>query len=136
MANAVVMNGTIVAGPTGADSCAFPTGIHNIAFSTHPLQKVAAVSVKNFKNVNSPSSYVEMEGVGTGQSVTQGTFLFVQCTAPMKIRITTQPDSGGDVVSEIPVQGALVIEFAAANYLKLLESKGVGGVEYFVSGSV
>jgi hypothetical protein len=135
MSDAVVLSGSIIAGPTGAGDCGFPSGITNIVFSSYPPQKSSGAKTSNSKTVNSASVYVALDGVGTGETVTQGNFLYLRSTSPLLVRLTTQPTSGGDVVAVVPIHGVMILEFPAANYLKLLEVQGVGTVEYLVSGN-
>jgi hypothetical protein len=87
-------------------------------------------------NINSANAFVELDGVGSTDPVTQGNFLFLRTVVPMVMRLTMADPAGGpDLVSQVPVHGLLITEFSAAGYLKLLEIKGVGGVEWFISGN-
>jgi hypothetical protein len=89
-------------------------------------------------DVNSPApAFQALDGVGAGQSVTQGNTLYLRTTAPMTMRFTfADPMGGPDIVSLVPVQGLLIWEGSALGYLKLIEAQGVGGIEYFVSGNL
>lgn len=93
----------------------------------------APVSIAHAKAVNSPSAYVELDGIGTDESVTEAIFLYVNTQSPMKLRVTFTDTP--DVVSEIWVQGPFVIEMPSSNPIKLLEAKGVGTIEYFAAGN-
>lgn len=135
MSNSVALSGSIIAGPTGAGDCGFPSGILNIVFSSFPPQKSAPASTSSSKLVNSPSVYVPLDGVGTGESVEQANFLYLRSTAPMSIRLTTKANSGPDVVAIVPIQGVMILEFQTTQYLKLIEAEGVGTVEFFASGN-
>jgi len=134
--DSIVLSGTLVKGPLGAGDCAFPAGTTTIPFSSYPIQKNAAASFSAAKQVDSPSAFAALDGVGTSETVTQGNFLFLRTTSPFQLRLTTKADSGPDVVAVIPVQGLAIIEFPTGNYLLLLEAKGSGTIEYVVSGNL
>lgn len=106
-----------------------------VPFTTTPLQKQALVQTgAQVRLVTSPAAYVPLDGVGTGETVTQGTLLYLrtQLGNPMMLRLTFA--DAPDLVSEVPVKGLLVVEMDEVHYLKLLEAKGSGTVEYYVSG--
>jgi hypothetical protein len=128
----VDFQGTLVAGSQGGTDCSFPSAITNLQFGK---TKSFAVSATHAKNVASASAYVPLDGVGTGETVTQANFLYLRTNAKLSARITYKADSGPDVVIVIPVFGFLVWEPPDANYITLLEMQGVGGVEYFASGN-
>lgn len=135
MSDSVTLSGSIIAGPQGAGDCGFPSGILNIVFSSFPPQKSAAAKTSSSKQLNSPSAFTALDGVGTGETVTQGNFLYLRSNSPTQIRLTTKASSGPDVVAVVPLQGVMIIEFPTTNYLLLLEAQGVGTLEYFVSGN-
>ena len=137
MSNSVVVSGSLIIGPQGAGDCGFPSGVTNVTFTTTPPQKPAPVSASHAKSVNSPSpAFATLDGLGSSASVTQANFLYLRCTAPMKLRLTLADMAGGpDIVSIVEVQGLLIQEFPTNGYLKLLEAQGVGTVEYVVSGN-
>lgn len=140
--NTVTLLGTLTAGPQGSCEGGFPAGLLQVNFGlsgscpgagTKPMAKKIWTST----DVNSPSpAYAALDGVGTGESVTQGNTIYLRTTSQMKIRATfADPAGGPDIVSIIPHQGLWIQEFPNNGYLKLLEAQGVGGVEYFVSGN-
>lgn len=87
------------------------------------------------RNLNSPSAYVVLSGVGPDDTVTRGDTLYVFAPQPILVRITTDDGVGGDVVSVLPLDGLMILEINQVRYLKLLEAQGAcNGVEYFVSG--
>ena len=87
------------------------------------------------RNLNSANAYVVLSGIGPDDTVTHGDTLYVFVPQPILVRLTTDDGQGGDVVSVIPVDGLMMIEFNQVRFLKLLEAQGVcNGVEYFVSG--
>lgn len=135
--DSLVLTGSIVLGPVGAGDCSFPGGTVNIPFSSYPQQKPATVSIRHAKSINSPApAFVALDGVGTGESVTQANFLYLRTTGLMKYRITQADFNGGpDIVSIVETQGLLINEFPTAGYVKLLEAQGVGTIEYIASGN-
>jgi hypothetical protein len=134
MAYVVTLQGSLFAGQPQASGTGFPSGMVNIGFELTPPNKVATCSMYQTPNLNSPSSFATLPGVGDGGTVTQGTFLYLKTANPMEVRVTQHSDSG-DVVSTLYVEGVYVQEFPVGNYLKLLEAQGVGTIEYFVSGN-
>jgi hypothetical protein len=127
----VQFSGTIVSSPGAAADCSFPAAVTQIQFSGGQ-SLIANVSSLNAKAVNSPSAYVQLDGLGVGETVTQGTFLYLRSNTAMVLRMTTF--GAPDLVAEIPIQGTVIYQFPQAAYLKLLEAKGVGTVEYLVAG--
>lgn len=65
--------------------------------------------------------------------VTKGDTLYFFAYSPILVRLKTflEPDP---LLSEIPVDGLVVLEFNAARYLTLLEAKGNANIEYLVTG--
>jgi hypothetical protein len=133
--NVTTLQGTLVSGPPRSASGTFPAGLVSIAFTLRPANKSAAVSVKAVRNLQSPSSYATLHGIGSGEDVAQANFLFVQTDNPIDIRITSDDGAGGSVVAVVSVNGLLMIEKPADKFIKLLEAQGTGVVEYFASGN-
>lgn len=135
--DALVLTGSIVLGPVGSGDCSFPASTTNVPFSSYPQSKPAAVSIRHAKSINSAAAFVALDGVGTGESVTQANFLYARSTSPMKYRLTQADYAGGaDIVSVVETQGLLINEFPTVGYLKLLEVQGVGTIEYVASGNL
>jgi hypothetical protein len=132
--NVVTFQGTLLAGPAKSTCERFPSGLVNAKFELTPSNKAAAVSCYQVRSLNSSVSFVELAGVGTAETVTQATFLYLRTSAKISIRVTQVRDAG-DEVNIHDVQGLLVLEVPVGNYVKLLEAQGVGTVEYFASGS-
>ncbi len=136
MANTVEISGTLVAGPQAVCDSAFPSGSLELKFGVGPCGcKPAAVQCYNTKNVNAPSVYVALDGIGTGESVTQANTLYVRAPTPLNLRLTTDDGAGGSVVAIVPISGVWVMEFPSNKFLKLLEVLGVGPIEYYASGN-
>lgn len=134
MAESVSLTGTLIAGPGTVTESSFPGGVTNIPIALTPPAKSFNVDSGGTRSVSSPSAYVALTGVGVADTVTQGKFLYLRTSTPMLVRLTTVNPPGADVVSVVPVQGLLVLEFDPAKYLKLLEVQGSGVVEWFVCG--
>jgi hypothetical protein len=134
--NIVTLQGTLQAGPAKSTDCAFPSALVNASFTLKPSTKAAPVSAYDVRNLNSPSSFVQLRGVGPGESVTRGNTLYLRTETAMTVRATFDDGVGGSVVATYPVDGLFVIEAQEAKFIKLLEAQGVGVVEYFASGNL
>ena len=140
--DSVTLLGTLTAGPQGVCEGGFPSGILQLAFGLAGScpgagTKPALRKFWSFVNVNSPSpAFVTLDGVGTGQSVTQANTLYLRTTTQMLMRFTfANPAGGPDIVSQVPVQGLHIAEYPLNGYLKLVEAQGIGGIEFFASGN-
>ena len=138
MSDQVSLAGNLQIGNLGVCEGAFPG-----ALTTIPVfiggggcagTKPAPAKFSGVQSYNSPGAFVALAGVGTGQPVTQGNFIYLKSDQAMQVRITQQ-NTPFDDVSIINVRGIFVLEFPDDHYLKLLEVKGVGKVEYVVSGN-
>lgn len=134
--NVVRFEGSLIAGPSASSCSGFPSAVVNATFSLTPSNKIATVSASHLKVVNSASAYVALDGIGDGETVTQGTFLYLHASTEMLIRCTFANGSDPDIVSVMVVSGLFAFEASASKYLKLLEAQGVGVVEYFASGNL
>jgi hypothetical protein len=135
MTTAINLSGSLIAGPLGSSDCGFPATVDNIPITTSPTQKAVAESIRLARSLNSPSpTFVTLEGVGPTSTIVKGVFLYLRAQTKINIRVSTKADSGPDVVSVIPVQGTVIMEFPDANYLTLLEASGVSQIEYLVGG--
>lgn len=134
--NIVTLQGTLLAGPAKSSDSAFPSGLINASFALKPSTKPAPVSVYDVRNLASPSSFVQLRGIGTNETVTKGNTLYLRTDAAMTLRLTFDDGAGGDVVSTFPVDGLFIVEASDAKFLKLAEAQGVGVVEYFASGNL
>jgi len=127
----VVLDGSITVGPVTSGGGSFPTAVNTVSISTTPNPKQASVYSSDVRQLQT-AAYVALSGIGASDTVTKGTFLYLKVTGAMFIRKTTFDVV--PLVAETPVQGTLIQEFPDTNYLMLLEAKGNGTVEYFVSG--
>lgn len=142
MSNTVTLLGTLTAGPQGMCDGGFPGGLLQLQFGlagSCPGAGTKPAAKKFWSNTDVSTAalaFVDLDGVGAGESVTKGNMLYLRTTAPLVIRMTTADPLGGpDVVSAVSILGLMILEFYGLGYLKRLEASGVGGVEWFVSGN-
>jgi len=133
----VELSGSIDGGPTQVTDQSSPTATFSARLGLNAGNKTySAATGVLVRQLASPSSYTTLDGVGSGKTVSKGTFLYVRSVGgPLTLRLTTDDGSGGDVVAVVPIQGPMIIEFPDSNPLKLLEAKGSIGLEYLVTGS-
>lgn len=132
----VRLSGTMIAGPAQVSECwEFPSGTTTIPLALFPACKQFVVATGDqFVNLNSPSSFATLAGVGT--TVTRGHTLLVRTQTSISFRLTQQDPSLTPTVKVIPgVDGLLLLEFGVGFELSLLEAEGVGNVEYSVWGN-
>lgn len=133
------MQGTISIGPNVVSTDgSFPVSAVDIPLAFLPSPKTAPVNtgkvVRNLVGGGTGASYVTLRGVGSSDSVTKGTLLYLRTVTQGLVRMTTDDGSGGDVVAVLPIRGLLVLEFDPTRFLKLLEADFGGTIEYAVSG--
>jgi len=135
----VILDGTLEAGPPAVTSGVFPRGATSLPVQLRsgstgksaPLQTGDMVT-----ELASSGAFVALDGIGTGKSVPKANFLLAQTAVPMQLRLTMKdPGGGADLVSVLPINGPLLVEFDDAGYLKGLEAKGSGTVNWYASGS-
>lgn len=133
--NVVTISGTLISGPPSASDSAFPAGVTNIVFGTNPPQKPAPVQTgAQVRQVNSPLAYVALDGVGVGETLTEGNTFHFRSQSPMKLRFTFK-ETPSDVVSVVYPKGLCIMEIDEQHPLLLVEVMGVGTIEYFISGN-
>ena len=132
------LSGSIVFGPSAGGSGAFPSSTDTIQLETNPSPKQFNAATGTLsRQLNSPSAYLTLTGVGTTDTVQQCGLLYFRCDSGIKLRLTfTDPAGGADIVSEIPVAGTLVLEPPSNGPIKLLEAKGSARIEYGASGLI
>lgn len=140
MSNTLSITGTITVGPPSICDSTFPAATTNIPFGTGGCGPCSGVPVpalvQGSQNVNSPSSYVTVQGVGAGGLVTQALHLYIRSQAKMYIRLTINPDSGGNIISVLLLQGTFIFDAPTTNYISLIEVQGVGTIEFLAGGNV
>jgi hypothetical protein len=127
------ITGTLVVGPQAVVDTSVPSGTTTAPFA---LDKVATVhSGLKQRALNSASVYVTLSGVGTSDDVTNGLQLYLRSSDPILVRLTfdTTP---ADIVSEIPVNGLLLLDIDPSKPLVSVEAKGVATIEYLIAGLV
>lgn len=130
-----VLTAQLVTGPATSGDAGFPTGVANFTFGLNPPQKSYEVDAGKVAKFNSPSAFVVLSGIGATEAVTQARLLYLRVIVPVEIRLTFQdPGGGADIVSVEPLEGVKLAEYPANGYLKLLEIKGSGSVEYYAAG--
>jgi hypothetical protein len=130
------LSGSLTLGPSGGGSGSFPTSQDVISLSLTPSPKQSAVMASGLQvNLNSPSAYVALSGIGTGGIVQQCTTLYIRSDTNVMLRLTFHdPNGGADIVSEVPLCGLKLDEYQQNGYLKLLEAKGAARLEYAAAG--
>ena len=134
--SSINLTGALIAGPSSGGET-FPGSSLTVPLSFVDGAKTAGAATGILtKTVASPSpAYAALSGVGPAETVTQGSFLYFKGRGSFVLRLTTDDGSGGTVVTMVPVQGMLMIEFPTIRALELLEVQGSGLIEYFVSGA-
>lgn len=132
MGQVISVTGAIIAGQLGSQECAFPNAITNIVLQVPQIS--APASFYSQKQV-AAASFATLDGIGTGKAVTKAQFLYLRTNGPVQLRITQQPDSGPDVPAVEWVNGTLLKQVPANNYIKLVEILGTATVEYFAAGN-
>lgn len=130
----VKLQGSIIIGPPVAGDDVFPGDILNVVLSTSVNPKPCQVWDGNTRSLNSPNAYATLFGVGTTDTVTRGNFLAIRCVSPMRVRLTFSA-TPVNVVSELFLQGPMLIEIPDANPLLTLEAMGTGFITYAISGN-
>jgi hypothetical protein len=130
----VDISGQLTVGPSGGGDGVFPSSTDTIQLATTPSPKQAQAATGALtRSLQSPSGYVTLDGVpGTVQ---QCNTFFLRCDSPLKLRLTFADLAGGpDIVSEVQVQGMLLIEPPSNGYIKLIEAQGSARIEYVAAG--
>jgi len=130
------LDGTLIAGPPSGTTDVFPATVQSVPLAlvqgSKSFQVATGVLVRNLA---SPLAFLALPELGANAAVTKATFLYLKCNAPMVVRRTTDDGGGGNVVATEPLQGPFICEYPDATFLKLLEVKGTGPIEYFLCGT-
>jgi hypothetical protein len=132
----VSVSGSITLGPSSGGDGSFPASQDTVPLAlSQPTKQAGAMTGCMSRQLNSPSSYVTLSGVGATDTVTRCDFLYIRSDAPIKVRVTqVDPAGGADIVSELNLQGPWTHEFPANGYVKLVEAKGSARIEFAFSG--
>ena len=132
----VRLDGTLQAGPPNGVAPTQDRSILTTALAlkggagSKPFQVATGILELNIIN----SSYQALPGVGAAPAVTHADTLYFFSNSPILLQLTTDDGAGGNVLSVLPVDGLLILEFNASRFLKLVEVLGQAQIEYFASG--
>ncbi len=132
----VNVTGAVDGGPESASAGVFPAArfMAPLSLKDSSGKQFNAATGVLVRNLQSPSAFVALDGVGAAATVTQGDFLYLKSDGPLDLRVTTDDGAGGtDVVVE-PIHGLYVREFSSTKPLELLEAQGNAKIEYLVTG--
>ena len=132
----VTISGSLSVAPATVTDSTFPAATSSVPLTTTPIPKVCAVDTGIQRgNINSPSSYAALSGVGASpETVTQGSILYVRCAVPMLFKLAFHNPLGADDEAVIPITGTVIMEFDPSRYLTALSVKGSGTIEWYVGG--
>lgn len=137
----VTLDATLTETPRGSsDGPGFPSASTSIPFGLNgcPSEKpVQSSTGRILRQVNSPSSFVTLDGVGASDVVTMATTVYarVRCGG-FQLRVTFHNPLGSPIVSVVPFAGVFLFEpdVASGYYVTLVELQGVGTIETYASG--
>lgn len=129
----VRIDGALKAGPTtiGQDRSTIVT---SLALKGGQASKSYQVATGILEVTINNVAYQALPGVGAAPAVTHADTLYFFSDAPILVRLTTDDGAGGSVLSVLPVDGFVMLEFQAQKFLKLVEVQGASSIEYFASG--
>jgi len=132
----VSLTGQLVAGPSASSDNQFPSGTDTTPFGLvqDPRQYAVRTGTQQV-NVNSPSSFTALGGIGSSSSVSSAFLLYMRTTIGMDVRITRVNPAGGSFVTTEHVAGLLVYECDAAQPITLVEVQGAGQLEFAAFGN-
>jgi hypothetical protein len=124
------------------DGAGFPSASTSIPFglNTAPQGKPICVSTgRILKNIQSPSAFVALDGIGTGDAVTMATTFYVRVRCPgwqAKITFANPVSPFTPIVSVIPFAGFLSFEPDVLSGYPItgVELQGSGLAEFYASG--
>lgn len=131
--------GTLLGGPVQPGSFTFPQAIFTTQLSTTPNPRPfsAATGVLQRRVNQSQPGWTTLSGVGTGDTVQRGDFLYLRSDTQLTIRIS-QIDplnpTGSPLVKELNIAGLCIVEFSPSSQLVLLEAQGSATIEYAIVG--
>lgn len=100
-----------------------------LSLLSEPKSFDAATGVLQY-NLNSPIAFYTLAGIGASSIVTEALTFIFRTQSNIRLRLTFDDAT----VSELSVQGMLLIEPPDGTALVLVEAKGLGLIEYFASG--
>jgi hypothetical protein len=136
MAGQVELNATLSAIPTCGDG-SFPSGMTTIPLALNPPNKPYAVTTGDqIANVNSPSVFVALGGIGAGGSVTLATTLMVRTSTSIALQLTqNNGGSGTNTITLGSLSGLFIWEAPTGWEIEGVSVKGSGTIEYWAGGA-
>ncbi len=131
------ISGNLVAGPPTVDTEGFPGTRLDLPLRLLEggLSYGAATGILR-QRLNSPSTFLQLHGVGTGEVVSQGLFLYLKSDQAIRVRLTFDDGLGGDEVAILSSTRLILgLQFEPTLFLKKLEARGSAVLEYFVCGA-
>lgn len=130
------LEGSLVGGPASVTDSSFPASLFQVSlgFADGKNKQFNNASGVLTRTLASPGAFVVLSGVGSTDTVVQGTALYFKCNSDMLLEVTTDDGVGGSVVAVLPVRGVVVLEVTDLKFIKGLRCKGSGPVEYLVAG--
>lgn len=137
MSGQISLDGSFTVTPPGSGiGSSFPGGAVNMPMTLTPTPKQSLVrSGPDVRTINSSDAYVTLTGVGDDDAVTKANTLYLRNNGPMMVKLTFDSSPSADIESEFPLYGTIVLECGDTKYLKKVEVKGSGTIEFFVSGN-
>ncbi len=134
----VAINGTLLGGPVQV-GLGFPQALFTTTLATTPSPKpFSAASGVLQRRINQPGpGFVTLGGVGANDTVQRGDLLYLRCDSQLLLRLSqTDPLNplGPALVRQLLVSGLVIVEFAPASPLVLLEAQGAATIEYAITG--
>ena len=135
----LTLTGTLVEGPQLASDDAFPSGVTSIPFELNTgdcPKPVQASTGRQLVTLASPSAYVQLSGVGAGQSVTQAATVYMRVRSGAFLFRVTYNATPTPIVSVLPSAGLFIHEadVGSASWITKLEVQGQGVIEFYASG--
>lgn len=128
-------DGTLHAGPPNVSDGTFPASTMGVPINLTPNPKgwQRATGVL-YRAVNVPSpDFLELDGIGSDRTVSEGNFLYLRSNSTVTVRVT-QAFTTGEATATFKINGLCILEFPEAEPLTLVEVQGSSTIEYFAQG--
>jgi hypothetical protein len=128
------LDGSLQAGPPNATEGTFPASVFNTPLILTPNPKPWQVAEPTLtRRVSSPSSYKTLSGVGTNDTVTEATFIYLRTDANLLVRIT-QTIATVPTTAVHSIRGLCILEFPDNEPVTLVEVQGTATIDFFAQG--